>query len=65
MGKLRRPEAAALIGISPRTLEKLAVTGGGPSYYKIGATVLYDIADLEAWLEKHKRTSTSDQGRNV
>jgi predicted DNA-binding transcriptional regulator AlpA len=32
------------------TLAKLAVTGGGPRFRKIGArTVVYDVADIDAW----------------
>ena len=34
--KLRTPEAASYLGLSPRTLEKLRVSGRGPSYYKLG-----------------------------
>jgi len=33
--------AASLLGISPRTLEKYRVCGGGPAYRKLGARVLY------------------------
>jgi hypothetical protein len=55
-------EAAAFIKGSPRTLEKLRVTGGGPPFRKIGSRVIYHIDDLTAWVEARKRTSTSDQG---
>jgi hypothetical protein len=38
------------ISRTPGTLAKLAVTGGGPKFRKIGVRhVLYDIADLDAW----------------
>jgi hypothetical protein len=55
-------EAAIFAKTSPRTLEKLRVTGGGPSYRKIGRRVIYHISDLTAWIESKKRTSTSDKG---
>ena len=61
--KIRRPEAAAYIGVSPRTLEQLAVTGGGPAFYKIGRAVVYDTAELDQWLAERRRMSTSDTGR--
>ena len=56
------PEAANYAGCSPRTLEKLRQTGGGPVYLKIGRSVLYRKSDLDAWLKRCTRTSTSDFG---
>lgn len=55
--------AGAVLGLSPRTLEKLRVTGGGPAYRKLGRRVVYAPADLERWAEAQTRTSTSDPGR--
>lgn len=54
--------AARQLGLSPRTLEKMRVYGGGPVYEKNGRRVLYDIDDLLAWRQRNKRFSTSDQG---
>lgn len=59
---LRTREAARFLGMSPRTLEKLRVIGGGPPYFKRGRLCLYTIADLTAWVEAGRRTSTSDSG---
>jgi hypothetical protein len=67
---LRRKQAADYIGqvwgipISPRTLAKLAVVGGGPPFRKAGRFPMYEPADLDSWVERRlgpKRTSTSDQ----
>jgi predicted DNA-binding transcriptional regulator AlpA len=59
--KLRTPEAASYCGLSARTLEKYRVSGGGPPYYKLSAhAVVYDLADLDAWLAARRCTSTSD-----
>lgn len=55
--------AAKHVGSAKSTLNKLRVYGGGPRYIKIGRRVLYDIADLDAWMEQNKRSSTSDAGR--
>jgi hypothetical protein len=55
-------EAADRLGVSASYLNKLRVTGGGPPFVKIGARVSYDPADLTVWVEKQKRSSTSDQG---
>ena len=46
---LRTPEAAALLRISPRTLEKHRSQGTGPVFRRAGGTVLYTRDDLEAW----------------
>ncbi len=52
--------AAAILGLSPRTLEKFRVHGGGPAYRKFGGRVLYALEDLDAWAALAVRTSTSD-----
>jgi predicted DNA-binding transcriptional regulator AlpA len=61
--RLRTPDAAAYVGLSPSTMEKMRIKGGGPVYEKSGAKiVVYRLADLEAWLTSRRRTSTSDMG---
>ena len=58
---LSRKQAAQYLGvISPATLAKLAVVGGGPRYYKLSRRVGYRIEDLDAWAKA--RMSTSDTG---
>jgi excisionase family DNA binding protein len=57
--KLRTPAAAAYTGLAESTLEKLRVHGGGSPYMRVGRVVVYDPDDLDAWLESHKRRSTS------
>ena len=63
--KLPVSEAAQFTGLSKSTLDKLRVSGGGPIYLQLGRRVLYDVADLEAWLISKRRSSTSDNSRNV
>ena len=58
--RLRTPKAAAYCGSAESTFEKLRVTGGGPAFLKLGRTVVYDTADLDAWLESKRCLSTSD-----
>jgi len=48
---LTSEEAAALLRLSPRTLEKHRVIGGGPRFRKFCGRVFYAIQDLEAWAE--------------
>ena len=50
MPNLRVPQAAEYLGISKSLLDKLRCYGGGPTYAKLGATVIYSKTDLDAWL---------------
>jgi excisionase family DNA binding protein len=58
--RLCTKEAAAYVGLSKSTLDKLRVYGGGPSFSKLGRRVVYDAADLDKWLESNRRRTTSD-----
>ena len=42
-------QAAAYLG-----LIKMRITGEGPRYAKVGRRVIYDMADLDAWVEERK-----------
>jgi hypothetical protein len=53
-------EAARFLRLSPRTLEKYRVIGGGPPFRKFGRRVLYALDDLEKWAERRVCDSTSD-----
>ena len=55
-------EAAALVGLSPRTLERYRVTGEGPRFLKLGRRVVYPRLELDSWLSTKVRRSTSDPG---
>jgi predicted DNA-binding transcriptional regulator AlpA len=59
---LRTPEAARLLGLSGRTLEKHRTYGTGPKYRKIGGRVVYALDDLKVWVDRGAKTSTSDPG---
>lgn len=61
---LRTVAAAGYCALSPRTLEKLRLTGGGPRFLRPPGRrfVVYDPADLDAWLTSGRRASTSDPG---
>ncbi|WP_291297612.1 AlpA family transcriptional regulator [Elioraea sp.] len=56
---LRTTEAAKYLGLAPGTLDKLRVTGGGPTYAKLGRVAVYELADLDAWVAERKRPHTS------
>ena len=59
---LNTDEAAHFLRLSPKTLEKMRVIGGGPKFRKFGTRVRYAVADLRAWADRHAFEMTSDPG---
>lgn len=59
---LTTEEAGALLRLSPRTLEKQRVLGGGPRFRKFGARVVYAASDLRSWADSRAFGMTSDPG---
>lgn len=57
---LTQAEAADLLRISPRTLERHRVAGSGPRFVKAGRRVLYRHEDLMAWATSNTFSSTSE-----
>ncbi len=57
---LTNDEAAAFLRLSPRTLEKQRVIGGGPRFRKFGRRVMYAVVDLEIWADARSFEMTSD-----
>jgi predicted DNA-binding transcriptional regulator AlpA len=57
---LTQVDAAKLLRLSERTLERLRLTGGGPRYVKAGRAVRYRPCDLEAWIAERIVNSTSE-----
>ena len=61
---LNSEEAARILRLSARTLERMRVEGTGPKYLKAGrgtrARVLYRPTDLDAWLESRTFNSTAE-----
>lgn len=59
---LTTEEAAVFLRLSPRTLEKQRVLGGGPRFRKFGARVVYARSDLRTWADSRSYGMTSDPG---
>ena len=57
--KLPTEPAAKYAGSTASTFCKLRLYGGGPKYIQIGRRVVYDLDDIDEWLDAHKRRSTS------
>ena len=66
-------DVAELLNLSPRTIQRWRVEGAGPPFLKMGVgpgrpgskgsgSVRYSPSDLESWLERQRRESTSDTG---
>lgn len=64
---LTSKEAAELLRVSKRTLERMRVEGGGPRYLKVGpgkrSRVLYRQDEVLRWLESFTFASTSEYDR--
>ena len=59
---LRPGEAAAMLRLNKRTLDRYRIIGGGPAYYKFGTAVVYALADLADWAaaRRYRITSRTD-----
>ncbi|WP_083514603.1 helix-turn-helix transcriptional regulator [Bradyrhizobium manausense] len=58
MNLLSIDDVATVTGLSASTLAKRRCDGSGPAFFKIGRTVKYDQADVNAWILSRRRTST-------
>jgi hypothetical protein len=66
---LDEQEAGRVLGgnkpLSPRTLQGMRGRGEGPEYVKIGGRLVrYPESALAAYLDRQRRSSTSDTGRS-
>jgi excisionase family DNA binding protein len=57
---LTQDQLAKMLGISRRTLERMRNAGTGPRFSKVGKTILYREADVEAWLAERSFGSTAE-----
>ena len=51
---LNNSEAAEFLGMSPDTLPRWRWAGIGPAYMKVGRSIKYRRADLEAFLNESR-----------
>ena len=63
MTLLTQSEAAELLRLSERTLERSRVSGFGPPFCKLGRRVLYRADDLDQWITSRVVRSTSEGSR--
>lgn len=53
-------QAAAFLGVSPRTMERWRLTGAGPVFRRIVGRVRYQLADLEAFAGENAGRSVAE-----
>lgn len=59
---VRTSALPARFGLSASFFNNARVKGDGPPFVKVGAAVLYDLDEVEAWLAARRRQSTSQEG---
>ena len=59
---LSTKELSEYLGLSIPTLQRWRLTGQGIPFSKLGGAVRYDIQDVNAWVDEHKRTNTVKEG---
>ena len=52
--RLHRKQAAVHLGVSLSWLDKARMVGRGPAFIAIGSRVVYDLADLDAFLRQNR-----------
>ena len=58
---LTQRQAAEMLALSERTLERIRVTGSGPKFVRCGRSIRYRLSDVEAWIASRVVGSTSEQ----
>jgi predicted DNA-binding transcriptional regulator AlpA len=51
---LRPDEVHERTGVSVETLKYWRAQGRGPRWYKLGRRVVYNLADVDAWLDEQR-----------
>lgn len=55
-------QAAALLSLSPRTLDRYRVAGKGPPFHRFGSRIAYARADLEVWAAQRRQGRSPKRG---
>lgn len=58
--RLNTEHAAAYLGLSPATLEKWRVQGGGPLFERLGRSIRYKVEALDAWASERSARNTAE-----
>lgn len=55
-------QAAAVLSLSPRTLDRYRLAGKGPAFHRFGSRIAYARADVEEWAARRRRGRSSKAG---
>ena len=58
MGLLTEEEFASLIEVKPHTLAVWRTEGKGPNFARLGKSVFYRLADVQAWVDANVVVAT-------
>jgi hypothetical protein len=61
---LNQAEAAELLRLSQRTLERMRCVGGGPCFVRLRGSIRYRMVDIEAWIALRVVNNTSERTPN-
>jgi predicted site-specific integrase-resolvase len=56
--RLDSSEAADFLGVLPATLANWRYAGRSPAFYRVGGKIIYDLKELEQWLEERRSVPT-------
>jgi hypothetical protein len=57
---LSEKDVASKLLVTPNTLSKWRIDGRGPRFIRVNRRIAYDPADVAAWLDARRVTSTSE-----
>ncbi|QPC93528.1 AlpA family transcriptional regulator [Mesorhizobium sp. INR15] len=60
MANIRVRQAAQYVGLSKSLLDKLRCWGQGPTFIKLGSSVIYRTEDLDTWLAANRRSANDN-----
>jgi predicted DNA-binding transcriptional regulator AlpA len=63
-------EAAQYAGLGKSTFDRSRITGfigdtEAPPHIRIGARILYDLDEIDAWLDRNRRRTTSETRKSL
>ena len=58
-GRMDVKNAAAYVGLSPKSMAVMRCHGDGPNFLKLGKSIFYRQGDLDAWISGRLVSSTA------
>ena len=56
-------QAAQYLGFTEGWMAKMRMRGGGPKWVRLGRKCRYTLADLDAWINTHRVSNTSEKSQ--